>query len=246
MRLLAPALAIILAGCADGTPAGPEFRTDTDGVGTGEVSFAADVKPIFMLKCARCHFTGAPERTDLMDPFDAERGVINRRFDATRLLVVPGKPEESFLIDKITRQDLDRDTEGESMPRQIDPLTIDELAALRAWISEGARDDSSHWSRVKPVLAAKCRDCHAAGTSTEPNLDKPFDTDVGLVDADVNIGSGKRVARGDPDHSLLWRKVSGEPLELDLGAPMPFDIEPLSLAEIVAITRWIELGARND
>src|SRR5262245_58977035 len=109
MRFLTLSLAIVAAACGDddGTLSGPT-TTDMNAVGAA-VSYAEDVRPIIGVKCAYCHFEGAPDRVNLQDPFDAERGVVGLPdpSDDTRLLVVPGMPERSFLIDKITRTDLD-------------------------------------------------------------------------------------------------------------------------------------------
>jgi WD40 repeat protein len=53
--------------------------------------------------------------------------------------VVPGKPEESYLIDQITVHD------GKAeMPKKGEPLPAAEFDLIRQWIAEGAVDDREH------------------------------------------------------------------------------------------------------
>jgi hypothetical protein len=243
MRFLTISLAVALAGCgADTTPTGP-------GHGDTTISYKRDVRPIFAVKCTRCHFEGAPEpRVNLEDPFDPERGVVglpNTYPDApTQILVVPGKPEESFLIEKLTRKDLDHATEGDPMPRQIAPLSADELATVQTWIMNGAADDDLYRSKVKTLFHDRCHDCHNANAPIEPNLDAPF-TAHGVVGVRASVG-GVRVEPKHPEESVLYRKVSGAALPVQLGAPMPYHIAPLSDAEVQIISMWIEEGAEDN
>jgi mono/diheme cytochrome c family protein len=50
--------------------------------------------------------------------------------------VVPGKPDESLLILKLTTPPC-----GDRMPLGGDPLSSEQIASIRAWISAGAKDD---------------------------------------------------------------------------------------------------------
>src|SRR5262249_60105755 len=61
--------------------------------------------------------------------------------------VVPGKPDKSELIARVTT-----DVEGQLMPpKKIGKKLSDaEVATLRAWIEQGA-DYPTHWSYVKPA-----------------------------------------------------------------------------------------------
>jgi len=62
----------------------------------------------------------------------------------TKLLVVPGKPEASFLLDKLRGTGLDGtpdpacETTNERMPLGQVPLSEDKLAQIEAWIRAGA------------------------------------------------------------------------------------------------------------
>ncbi len=53
--------------------------------------------------------------------------------------IVPNQPEESYLIELVTKQ------EGEDrpeMPPEGDPLTRHELSLVTRWIEQGAQDDT--------------------------------------------------------------------------------------------------------
>jgi hypothetical protein len=55
----------------------------------------------------------------------------------TLTLVVPGKPDESYLLQKLMKAS---PAAGVQMPQNGDPLTADRLALVRDWISAGAKD----------------------------------------------------------------------------------------------------------
>ena len=62
--------------------------------------------------------------------------------DSELAAIVPGKPDESYLLDLITP------SEGSAeMPKEADPLADAEVELIRKWIAQGAKDDtpaSSH------------------------------------------------------------------------------------------------------
>jgi hypothetical protein len=92
-----------------------------------EVSFAADVAPIFEAKCNACHHPDNAVKVDLTRPFHPELGIINMPNTWTRssrpILVVPGDPDSSALVWKVEQTDLELKVDGDPMPWHIDPLT---------------------------------------------------------------------------------------------------------------------------
>lgn len=54
-----------------------------------------------------------------------------------RLLVVPGKPDESYLYLKL----LQNPPAGAQMPNNADSLSDEKLALVRGWVAAGAKDD---------------------------------------------------------------------------------------------------------
>jgi len=97
------------------------------------VSFHEQIRPIFQAHCQGCH-----------QPAKAGGGFVMTTFD--RLLaggeseipaVVPGKPEESYLLDQVTPID------GLAMmPLDAEPLHETEIDLIRRWIAQGAIDDT--------------------------------------------------------------------------------------------------------
>lgn len=240
-------MCVWMLGCESKEPLGPG---DTDADAAVPVSYAREVRPIFAKKCIRCHFTGAPlPRADLMDPFDAKRGVVGADNPWPKadkpILLVPGEPEESFLLDKVRDDNLDLATEGEPMPRVIPRLSEQELSDLRVWIESGATDDEHFAQTVKKMFREKCHDCHTDDAPQTPNLDRPFDPEVGIVNV---LGDRKLllIAPGDVDGSFLYQKVADENLPLALGAPMPLSVAPVTADEEAVLERWIREGAQRN
>jgi hypothetical protein len=112
---------------------------------SAKLKYNRDVRPILNEKCFHCHGTDAGHRKgdlrlDLRDQAikPAKSGDI---------ALVPGKPELSQLIARVELPHDDDDV----MPPDKDgkPLTAEEKAILRQWISEGA-EYQGHWAFLKP------------------------------------------------------------------------------------------------
>ncbi len=95
------------------------------------VSFADDVLPVLTKHCHGCHQPAkASGGTQLITHLDLVGGESP--------VVVPGKPEESLLLEVVTPFDGD----APSMPPGADALSGATVDMLRRWIAEGALDDS--------------------------------------------------------------------------------------------------------
>lgn len=115
--------------------AGPAaFSRDTD---APRPAFNRDIRPILSEKCFQCHGPDAAARkADLR---------LDRREAAVKAeAIVPGKPDESLLIERIDSDD----------PQQLMPpansgktLTAGQKDLLRRWIASGA-EYQSHWSFI--------------------------------------------------------------------------------------------------
>jgi hypothetical protein len=103
------------------------------------VDFRRDVAPILERHCVRCHEPanrkGKLSLTTFADLAAGEH-------------VVPGRPEESGLLELVSPPEPGRRPE---MPKQGAPLSADQVDVLRRWIAEGAR-----WP-TDVVLEAKSR-----------------------------------------------------------------------------------------
>ena len=115
-----------------------------------DVDYIRDVKPILARHCYRCH-----------GPLKQESGL---RVDTVPFILKGGdqgaaivalKSDKSLLIEAVTR------TNGSRMPPEGEPLEVEEIARLRAWIDAGAHapaevaaDPAKHWSFQRPVRLA--------------------------------------------------------------------------------------------
>ena len=87
-----------------------------------------------------------------------------------------------------------------------------------------------------------CSGCHLEGS----HLDLRFDALEELVASDREFHDGPIVVPGDPDASLLVRKLEAKvglvTLEEDEGAPMPLDTD-IALEDAQLIRDWVAAGA---
>jgi hypothetical protein len=161
------------------------FLAATPRTFAAEPDYARDVKPLLRAKCYACH--------------GAVRQKSGLRLDAGQLVlkgskrgpvVVPGKPDESPLIEAITAHGKDRPRmppEGEG-----EPLSEKDVALVREWVKNGAKapdepvpdDPKAHWAyqppkKVKvpgpghPIDAFLVAERAKHKLTTNPEADKP-------------------------------------------------------------------------
>jgi hypothetical protein len=115
-----------------------------------KIDFNRDVKPILSNVCFKCHGPDAAERKGGTDGLrlDTPEGAIADL--GGYAAIVPGEPEKSALVARITSSDPD-----EVMPPQGSgkKLSQHEVEILTQWVREGAKY-AGHWSYVKPVRSA--------------------------------------------------------------------------------------------
>ena len=100
------------------------------------VSFAADVQPLFTASCGGvgCHIG---ESTNGVNLTTHAQVMASFGLQYNALIVVPGEPDESPLLDKLSADP----RFGSRMPLNRVPLSGTEIAVVRAWIEEGALDN---------------------------------------------------------------------------------------------------------
>lgn len=233
------------------------------------VTYDDDVQVLFAQRCTTCHHAGSLINVDIQNPFNPETGLVfanntwaeewpadyaplNGRWTRN---VVPGEPDSSFLMAKLTG---DSDTiannhGGEPMPLRIPPLTEEQLGLVETWITNGAQNDQYFTDNVQPIFGSedssqfftgKCVFCHYEG-STSPGLDltDPFGPN-GLVGVEaVYRGDTVRVVPGDPGASFLMEKLRATVADAVVGAPMPYSFELLTERQIGTVRQWILEGA---
>jgi YHS domain-containing protein len=94
-----------------------------------DVDFLKDVYPILESNCIECH---GPKKQKGGIRFDMREGLFEG--DEDFIPVVPGKPDQSTVIELIS---LDAD-DPDLMPKKADKLSDADIATLRTWIEEGA------------------------------------------------------------------------------------------------------------
>jgi mono/diheme cytochrome c family protein len=99
-----------------------------------KVSFFKDVLPILRQKnCTGCHQPAKQGGEYVMTDFAA----LLKGGESGEAAVVPGHPEKSYLIGQITP------AEGKAeMPKDAPPLSETQIATIRKWIEQGAKDDT--------------------------------------------------------------------------------------------------------
>jgi len=109
-----------------------------------EVDFRRDVRPILSNHCFQCHGPDAEQREAGLR-LDLRAGVLGA--DGQGGVVVPGRPESSELLARITSDD-----ESLQMPPADagKPLTDQQIDIIRRWIAQGAVWQE-HWA-YSPVI----------------------------------------------------------------------------------------------
>jgi hypothetical protein len=107
-----------------------------------DIGFNADVRPILSDRCFACHGPDSAARKGELR--------LDGREDALDV-IVPGIPEKSELINRVTHPDPD-----EVMPPPEAKLSISaaEIAILRQWIAEGAKWEK-HWAFIPLADSAR-------------------------------------------------------------------------------------------
>lgn len=150
---LLPLAAAGASGCKRTRSEPPEAPASLPAPAPAGPSFRRDILPMLATSCAAtdgCHGVDATDRVNIdLRESAAYRTLVNQRAELrpAALLVEPGQPARSFLIDKLTR----RLVEGEGKPMPLDPETgkpkdPSSVAGfvertLVPWIEQGARDN---------------------------------------------------------------------------------------------------------
>jgi len=98
------------------------------------VGFSKELAPILAKKCVVCH---GPEKSKghyRLDSFDW----LMKAGESKTAPVVPGQPEPSELMRRLTAKD-----EDDRMPQKDDPLPVEQIALIERWIKEGAKFDGT-------------------------------------------------------------------------------------------------------
>ena len=123
-----------------GTPA-PTAGKPTDEA-PETVSFNAHIRPILSDKCFSCHGFDSTTREENLRLDTAEGAYAALESDAKKFAIIPGKPEESVVWQRIHTTD-----EDDIMPPPDfhKPLSEEEKSLITRWIEQGA-EYQEHWA----------------------------------------------------------------------------------------------------
>jgi cytochrome c553 len=127
----------------------------------------ASARLVLETRCVRCH-DGEQSKGGL----DLSRRAGVLQGGASGEAVIPGKPEESLLLDQVTG-------DRPAMPRNAPPLSTSEIKILRDWIAAGVpwpeetrltsrTEDPSAWWAFQPLQLAPIPDVHDSAWCRSP------------------------------------------------------------------------------
>jgi hypothetical protein len=158
------------------------------------IDFSTQVKPIINKRCITCH-GGVKSNGGFSLLF---RDDALDTIESGKLAIVPGHPEASEMIKRLTASDPE-----ERMPYKEEPLPKDEIDILKKWIAQGA-EWGDHWAYVppKPVEVPKSKNIMA---SMDEVMDWPKnDIDYFILD---RLAKEKLKPSKEADREMLLRRV---------------------------------------
>lgn len=220
------------------------------------VSFSKHVAPMLLQKCGRCHVNDSKGKFNVGTFASLMQGSEAGR------VIFAGDAEGSPLVEVILEGD---------MPRGGGKVSANELAALKMWITQGAKDDGPTPNTPLARLTGGAAPADPAMNAPKVEIVRAgaegpsFGRDVAGVLAKNCTGchgtnnpranfslatfdrllrggdSGPPIVPGKAADSLLIKKLKGQ-----AGAQMPLNQPPLPAETISAIEAWIAAGAKFD
>ena len=108
-----------------------------------KIDFNSQIQPIFSENCYACH---GPDTSKIESGLRLDLREEALKGGDSGKAIVPGDPEKSLIIGRITHPDPD---EVMPPPKKKDTLKPEQVALIRQWISEGA-EWGTHWAFVAP------------------------------------------------------------------------------------------------
>src|SRR5262245_10705850 len=103
------------------------------------VDYSEEIQPIFSSRCVGCHVGGGAPHQLKLDEANSYSNLVNvASHEVPSLLrVEPGDPDNSYMVQKVQGTA----AVGGRMPLGLAPLTEEQIALIRRWISEGAANN---------------------------------------------------------------------------------------------------------
>ncbi len=221
----------------------------------GDPALQAKAAEIFDEYCTACHAEGGDLSDPSEFPLEGDLGMLVglKANESDKLLIAPGDPEGSYLMDKVLSTPAMKE---DLMPLGDDPLSAANLKVLRDWIasipaedveaSRAAPPPAAVPAKSDPALEAKaaavfdeyCTGCHAEGGDLSDPSEFPLEGDLSiLIGIKANESDKLLIAPGDPEGSYLMDKVLGtHAMKDDL---MPLGDDPLPPEALKVLSDWI-------
>jgi mono/diheme cytochrome c family protein len=107
-----------------------------------KLQYNRDVRPIFAESCFACHGPDSAARKASLR--------LDQRDEALKKVIVPGKPDESKLVERIYSE---KDSKHMPPPKSGKKLTDAQRETLKRWIADGA-EYQPLWSFIPPIRPA--------------------------------------------------------------------------------------------
>ena len=102
-----------------------------------------------------------------------------------------------------------------------------------------ATENISFATDVQPIFDQNCTSCHPNSGNLDLTAGSSYNQ---LVNINASGYSGKRVVPGEPENSILYKKIDGSGA---YGSNMPIGSN-LSAEQVNTIKQWITEGAQNN
>ncbi len=202
------------------------FGFAAEAVAADKLSFNRDIRPIFSDTCFQCHGPDEAKRKGGLR-LDQRASAIQPAKSGA-IAIVPGKPDQSEVLTRLTSKDEDEVMPPAKLHKTITPAQI---ATVRQWIKEGA-PYQGHWAFIKPerpevpVISKSVISNQPARNSRRPlNTDSLItDYSPNPIDAFIRARLAKEKLSPSPEapKETLIRRVS---LDLTGLPPAPEDVE---------------------
>ncbi len=162
-------------------------------------SFVKDIAPILVQRCVACHGATKPKGSFNLSTFDAlSKGISNKP------VFVPGKPEESLLVDCLLPDAEPR------MPYKEDALPKEQVDLIARWVKEGAKFDGPATSVQLVTIVPKPKNLNVP----PPVYPMPI-----AITALAFSPDGTHLATGGYHEVLIWEIASGKLVKRLPGLP---------------------------
>jgi WD40 repeat protein len=171
-----------------------------------QVSFSKEIAPILLKRCVGCHGPSEPKGEYRLHSYEA----LLKPGASGEPSITAGKPDQSELYRLISSSDAD-----ERMPREGDPLTIDQIALIKRWIEQEAHFDGP--DKLTPLAALVPKKLHPAPPDSY-RVPIPVTALAFRPDGkELAVGGYHEVTIWDPATGALLRRIENvEQRTLDL------------------------------